>query len=60
MRALLIIISLAAATAGLSACTSASNMTEAERNAAAIRAFEPVNSCGPGGTQDINQCPSGR
>ena len=51
MRSLLTILALAAA---LSACST--NMTMSEQNAAAIRAFEPVNACGPGGTQDINQC----
>ncbi|MBN9434223.1 MAG: hypothetical protein J0I45_17465 [Bosea sp.] len=60
MRTMMIILALAFGASGLAACTSASNMTEAERNAAAIRAFEPVNACGPGGTQDINQCASNR
>ncbi|SHG09238.1 hypothetical protein SAMN02745157_3577 [Kaistia soli DSM 19436] len=58
MRTLLIVLALASAGAGLSACSSDGTMSA--QNAAAIRAFEPVNSCGPGGTQDINQCSSNR
>ncbi|HWJ76248.1 MAG TPA: hypothetical protein VNX29_24050 [Kaistia sp.] len=57
MRTLLIILALASAGAGLSACTTGA---DSAANARAIAAFEPVNACGPGGTQDINQCPSGR
>ncbi|MBZ9935345.1 hypothetical protein LB518_03520 [Mesorhizobium sp. BR1-1-16] len=57
MRTLLIILALASAGAGLSACTTGD---DSAANARAIAAFEPVNACGPGGTQDINQCPSGR
>ncbi|WP_156911787.1 hypothetical protein [Kaistia adipata] len=29
-------------------------------NSPAIRAMEPVNACGPGGTKDINACSSSR
>ncbi len=57
MRTLLIVLALASAGASLSACTTGADTAA---NARAIAAFEPVNSCGPGGTQDINQCPSGR
>lgn len=53
MRALLIVLSLTSATAGLTACTT-------DPNSPAIKAMEPVNTCGPGGTQDINQCSGGR
>jgi hypothetical protein len=37
----------------LSGCTS-------DPNSAAIRAMEPVNACGPGGTKDITACSSSR
>ena len=57
MRALLIILSLTAASAGLSACTTGD---DSAANARAIAAFEPVNACGTGGTQDIDQCSSNR
>jgi hypothetical protein len=36
-----------------SGCTS-------DLNSPAIRAMEPVNACGPGGTQDITACSSNR
>ncbi|BCP53042.1 hypothetical protein K32_16590 [Kaistia sp. 32K] len=36
---------------GLSGCTT-------DPNSPAIRAMEPVNACGSGGTQDINACSS--
>lgn len=60
MRTMMIVLALAFGASGLAACTSDGSMTAAEQNAAAIRAFEPVNACGPGGTQDINQCSSNR
>jgi hypothetical protein len=37
----------------LGGCTS-------DPNSPAIRAMEPVNACGPGGTRDINACSSSR
>jgi hypothetical protein len=37
----------------LGGCTS-------DPNSPAIRAMEPVNACGPGGTKDINACSSSR
>jgi uncharacterized lipoprotein YajG len=36
---------------GLGGCTS-------DPNSPAIKAMQPVNACGPGGTPDINACSS--
>lgn len=38
---------------GLAGCTS-------NPNAPGIQAMNPVNACGPGGTSDAEDCPSGR
>jgi len=50
MRTLLAVLALSA---GLAGCTS-------NPNSPAIKAFEPVNACGPGGTSDAADCPSSR
>ncbi|WEK48667.1 MAG: hypothetical protein P0Y66_12640 [Candidatus Kaistia colombiensis] len=53
MRILLAALAISAGLASLAGCTS-------NPNAPAIKAMEPVNACGPGGSSDAEDCPSGR
>lgn len=53
MRALLLLSVITLGLGGLTGCTT-------DPNSPALRAMEPVNACGPGGTQDINQCSNHR
>lgn len=54
MRTLLAVLAISAGLAGLAGCTS-------NPNAPAIKAMDdPVNACGPGGSNDINDCSSSR
>lgn len=55
MRIFVLSVAVMAGLSGLYGCSSTSG-----NNAAAIQAMDnPVNSCGPGGSQDINDCNSG-
>lgn len=51
MRKLVLIVLVAAAGIGLAGCAGTSDPYDP-----AIRAMEPVNSCGTYGSEDINQC----
>jgi hypothetical protein len=53
MRVVLAALAVTAGLASLSGCTS-------NPNAPAIEAMQPVNACGPGGTSNVNDCPSPR
>lgn len=53
MRTLLTVLAVTTSLAGFAGCTS-------NPNAPGIQAMEPVNACGPGGSSDAEDCPSGR
>jgi len=53
MRSLLLVLAVLSASAGLQGCTT-------DPNSPAIKAMEPVNACGSGGTSDINACSRSR
>lgn len=53
MRSLLLVFAVLSAGASVQGCTT-------DPNSPAIKAMEPVNACGPGGTSDINACSRSR
>lgn len=53
MRSLLLVFAVLSVSACLQGCTT-------DPNSPAIKAMQPVNACGPGGTPDINACSRSR
>ncbi|BCP53043.1 hypothetical protein K32_16600 [Kaistia sp. 32K] len=53
MRALLLALAIGSSLVPLTGCTS-------NPNAPGIEAMNPVNACGPGGSANAEDCPSGR